>query len=66
MVCLHLYAELFLRKSKEICLMHFCAPRSDLQDITLQGWCPAGSVLLHGEKVPLKPWLATLLLMMSQ
>ena len=25
--------------------------------------CPAGSVFPHGEKVPLKPWLATLLVM---
>ena len=27
------------------------------QDITILGWCPAGPVLPHGEKVPLLPWL---------
>ena len=30
------------------------------------GWCPAALVSLHGEKVPLYPWLATLLVMMLQ
>ena len=29
------------------------------RDIEIPGWCPAGPVLPHGEKVPLKPWLAT-------
>ena len=33
------------------------------QDIEKLGWCPAGPVLTHGEMVP---WLATLLLMVSQ
>ena len=36
------------------------------QDFEILGWCPAGSVLPHGEKVPLYPWLATLLVMVSQ
>ena len=35
-------------------------------DHEILGWCLTGSVLLHGEKVPLKPWLAMLLLMVSQ
>ena len=25
----------------------------DMQDFEILGWCPAGPVLLHGEKVPL-------------
>ena len=29
------------------------------------GWCPAGTLLPHGEKVPLQPWLAILLMMLS-
>ena len=36
------------------------------QDIEVLGSCPAGPVLHHGEKVPLQPWLTTLLLMVSQ
>ena len=36
------------------------------EDIKILGWCPAGPVFTHGEKVPLKPWLATLLEMISQ
>ena len=36
------------------------------QDIEMLGWCPAGPVLPHGKKVPLQPWLATLLVMVSQ
>ena len=35
------------------------------RDIEILGWCPAGSVLHHGE-VSLWPWLATLLVMVSQ
>ena len=35
------------------------------RDIEILGWCPAGQVLPHGEKVPLKPWLTTLLVMVS-
>ena len=37
------------------------------QDITHEvlGWCPVGPVLPHGEKVPLYPWLATLLVMVT-
>ena len=27
--------------------------RIDSRDIEILGWCPAGSVLTHGEKVPL-------------
>ena len=38
----------------------------DPRDIEILGWCPVGPVLPHGEKVPLKPWLATLLVMLSQ
>ena len=38
----------------------------DPRDIEILGWCPAGPVLPHEEKVPLKPWLATLLVMVSQ
>ena len=34
-----------------------------IQDIEILGWSPAGSVLPHGEKVSLKLWLATLLVM---
>ena len=37
-----------------------------LRDIEILGWCPAGSVLPCGEKVPLQPWLATLLVMVSR
>ena len=36
------------------------------RDIKILGWCPAGPVLHNGEKVPLLPWLATLLVMVSQ
>ena len=36
------------------------------RDFEILGWCPAGPVLPHGEKVPLQPWLATLLVMVSQ
>ena len=32
----------------------------------LLGWCPAGPVLRHVEKVPLLPWLITVLVMVSQ
>ena len=39
-----------------------CLPR----DFEILGWCPAGPVLSHGEKVPLQPWFATLLVMVSQ
>ena len=37
-------------------------------DIEIQSWCPAGPVLSHGEKVKvfLQPWLATLLVTVSQ
>ena len=35
-------------------------------DTEILGWCPAGSVLPHGEKVPLWPWLVTLPVMVSQ
>ena len=35
------------------------------QDIEILGWCPAGSVLPHGEKVPLRPWMVTLIVMVS-
>ena len=40
----------------------FSPPR----DFEILGWCPVGPVLPHGEKVPLYPWLATLLVMVSQ
>ena len=36
------------------------------RDFEILGWCPAGPVLPHGEKVPLQPWLATLLVMVSR
>ena len=36
------------------------------RDFEILGWCPAGPVLPHGEKVPLWPWLATLLVMVSR
>ena len=35
-------------------------------DIEILDWCPAVSILPHREKVPLKPWFATLLVMVSQ
>ena len=35
-------------------------------DIEILDWCPANSVLFHGEKVSLQPWLVTVLVMMSQ
>ena len=40
----------------------FVPPR----DFEILGWCPAGPVLFHGEKVPIWPWLATLLVMVSR
>ena len=40
-------------------LINISLPR----DFEILGWCP---VLPHGEKVPLQPWLATLLVMLSQ
>ena len=33
------------------------------QEFEILAWCPARPVLPHGEKVPLQPWLATLLVM---
>ena len=36
-----------------------------LGDYEILGWWPVGPVLPHGEKVPLYPWLATLLVMVS-
>ena len=35
------------------------------RDFEILGWCPAGPVLPHGE-VPLRPWLATVLVMASR
>ena len=35
-------------------------------DIKILGQCPAGPVLPHGEKVLLRPWLATILVIVSQ
>ena len=35
------------------------------RDIEMLGWFPAGPFLPHGEKVPLKAWLSTLLDMLS-
>ena len=37
-----------------------------LQIIEVLGWYPAKSVLPHGEKMSLKPWLAIVLVMVSQ
>ena len=34
-------------------------------DIEILGWFPGGTVLPHGDKIPLKPWLGTLLVMVS-
>ena len=39
-----------------------CLPR----DTEILGWRLAGPVLPYGEKVPLWPWLATLLVMVSR
>ena len=36
-----------------------------LRDIKILGWCPAESVLPHGEKVPLRPWIFTLIVIGS-
>ena len=36
------------------------------QDIEVCGYCPAGSVLPHREKVPLQPLLIFLLVMLSK
>ena len=36
------------------------------QDFEILGWSPAGTFLPHGEKVPLQPWLATLLVIVSR
>ena len=36
------------------------------EDFEILGWCPAEPVLPQGEKVPLQPWLAALLLMVSR
>ena len=41
-------------------------PETSLRDIEILGWCQAGSVIPDGEKVPLKPWLATILVMVSR
>ena len=35
-------------------------------DIGIPGWGPVGSVLPYWEKVPLQPWLAPLLVMLSK
>ena len=35
-------------------------------DIKILDWCSVGPVFPHGEKVPLYPWLATLLVMLSR
>ena len=40
--------------------------RKSPRDFEILGWCPVGPVLPHGEKAPLQPWLATLLVMVSQ
>ena len=43
-----------------------CLVYSHPQHIEILGWCPVGSILPHGEKVPLLSWLATVLVMVSQ
>ena len=35
-------------------------------DFEILGWCSVGPVLPQGEKVPLQPWLAILLVMVSR
>ena len=42
--------------------LSFTFPR----EIEILGWYPVGSVLPYGNKVPHKPWLVTLLVMMLQ
>ena len=39
--------------------------RHKSSDIEILSWCPAELDLAHGEKVPLKPWLVALLVMVS-
>ena len=53
-----LFLCIWTNKLKHICQIY-------TQDIEIKGWCPLGTVLPHGEKVPLQPWLATLLVMLS-
>ena len=44
---------------------HYQLEKQD-RDIEILGLCPAGPVLSHGKRVPLWPWLATLLVMGTQ
>ena len=43
-----------------------CVSVPFLRDFEILGWFPARPVLAHGEKVPLQPWLATLLVIVSR
>ena len=49
-----------------ICIIYIFFEFGIPQDFEILDWCPAGPVLPHGEKVPRWPWLATLLVMVSQ
>ena len=54
-----------LKNSDSTNFVHFIHPQMNpLPEIL--GWCPTGPVLPHWQKVPLQPWLATLLVMVSQ
>ena len=44
----------------------FCNQPAFPRDFEILDWCPVGSVLSHGEKVPLQPWFSTLLVMVSR
>ena len=62
------FTRFSLNRSQKLSFCHIPVlnPKHTLRDFEILGWCPAWSVLPHGEKVPLYPWLATLLVMVSR